>query len=151
MATKKKYSENLSLSEEVQMYGVTIRKMPNGQYFKALKLIKELPESFMKELLEGNIDIKLSDMFDIENLAKLAGTLLTVAPSFTIRFLAKLLDIEEKVLEEQLTPAQTLEVVQKFWEINELESFFIQMKSIVNKATTLIGFKTQLQSALKSE
>lgn len=151
MATKKKYSEDLSLPEEIKMYGVTIRKMPNGQYFKALKLIKKLPESFMKEFLDGDTDIRLSDMFDIENLAKLIGTLLTVAPSFTIKFLAKLLDIEEKVLEEQLTPAQTIEIVQKFWKINELESFFVQMKSIVGKATTLIGFKTQLPSASKSE
>lgn len=149
-----KSKESLSLDEEVELHGVVIRKMPNGQYLKALELIKKLPESFMKELMEGRTDIKLSDMFDIQNIATLIGTLLTVAPSFTIRFLAKLLDIKESVIENDLTPLETIEIVEKFWEINNLTSFFQKMKPIMNKLapmTNLIGFNEQLQSVSKSE
>lgn len=147
-----KSKESLSLDEEVELHGVVIKKMPNGQYLKALELIKKLPESFMKELMEGRTDIKLSDMFDIQNIATLIGSLLTVAPSFTIRFLAKLLDIKESVIENELTPLETIEIVEKFWEINNLTSFFQKMKPIMNKLapmTNLIGFNEQLQSVSK--
>ena len=141
-----KSKESLSLDIEEELYGVTIKKMPNGQYLKALELIKELPESFIKELMEGKQDMKLSDMFDINNIATLIGTLLTVAPSFTIRFLAKLLNINEKVLKDELTPLQTIEIAQKFWEINELTSFFQRMKPIMKnmgQIAKLIGFNEQ--------
>lgn len=138
-----KSNETLSLEEEIELYGVTIRKMPNGQYLKALKLIREIPENFMKELMEGKTDMKLSDMLDTKNIATLIGTLLTVTPSFTIKFLAQLLNIKEKVLIDNLTPTETVEIVQKFWEINKLESFFVQMKSIMSKIATVIGFKKQ--------
>lgn len=141
-----KSKESLSLDIEEELYGVTIKKMPNGQYLKALELIKELPESFIKELMEGKQDMKLSDMFDINNIATLIGTFLTVAPSFTIRFLAKLLNINEKVLKDELTPLQTIEIAQKFWEINELTSFFQRMKPIMKnmgQIAKLIGFNEQ--------
>lgn len=138
-----KSSEILSLDEEVELYGVTIRKMPNGQYLKALNLIKKLPETFVKEVMEGKTDLKLSNMLDTDNIAMLVGTLLTSVPEFTIKFLAQLLDIKENVLTDELTPAETIEIVQKFWEINRLESFFVQMKSIMSKIATVIGFKKQ--------
>lgn len=146
-----KSNEKLSLSEEIEMYGVKIRKMPNGQYFKALKLIKELPESFVKEVMQEKTDLKLSNMLDAENIATLVEILITSVPEFVIKFLAKLMNVDEKVLIDEVTPAETIEIVQKFWEINKLESFFQKMKSIVGKITTLIGFKEQSPFVPKSE
>lgn len=138
-----KSNEILSLNEEIELYGVKIRKMPNGQYLKALNLIKKLPETFVKEVMDSKTDLKLSNMLDTENIAMLVGTLLTSVPEFTIKFLAQLLDIKEEVLIEELTPTETIEIVQKFWEINRLESFFAQMKSITSKIAAVIGFKKQ--------
>lgn len=146
-------NEKVSLDKEVELYGVTIRKMPNGQFLKALETIKELPEDFIKELMQGRTDIKLSDMLDTKNIAMLVGTLLTSVPNFTIKFIAKLLNIDEKILKEEVTPLETIEIVEKFWEINNLTSFFQKMKPIIKKlvpqATTLIGFNEQLQSVSK--
>lgn len=148
-------NESLSLDKEVELYGITIRKMPNGQFLKALETIKELPESFIKELMQGRTDIKLSDMLDIENIAMLMETLLTSVPEFTIKFIAKLLNIDEKILKEDISPLETIEIVEKFWEINNLTSFFQKMKPIMKKMvpqiTNLIGFNEQLQSVSKSE
>lgn len=138
-----KSNEVLSLDEEIELHGVKIRKMPNGQYLKALNLIKKLPETFVKEVMEGKTDLNLSNMLDTDNIAMLVGTLLTSVPEFTIKFLAQLLDIKEKVLTDELTPTETIEIVQKFWEINRLESFFVQMKSIMSKIAAVIGFKKQ--------
>lgn len=146
-----KSKESLSLDNEIELHGVVIRKMPNGQYLKALEMIKEMPETFVKELMEGRTDLKLSDMFDTQNIAMLMGTLLTSVPEFTIKFIAKLLNISEKILKDDVTPLETIEIVEKFWEINNLTSFFQKMKPIMSKAVTLIGFKEQSPSALKSE
>lgn len=146
-----KSKESLSLDNEIELHGVIIKKMPNGQYLKALETIKEMPENFVKELMEGRTDLKLSDMFDTQNIAMLMGTLLTSVPEFTIKFIAKLLNISEKTLKDDITPLETIEIVEKFWEINNLTSFFQKMKPIMSKAVTLIGFKEQLPSALKSE
>ena len=94
-------NEKLSLDKEVEMHGVIVKKMPNGQFLKALETIKEMPESFIKEVMQGRTDIKLSDMLDTKNIAMLVGTLLTSVPEFTIRFIAKLLNIDEKILKEE--------------------------------------------------
>lgn len=75
--------------------------------------------------------------------------LLIILPNFTFNFLSKLMEIDRNVLENQLTPKELLDVIQEFWKVNELESFFDQMKPILSKITTLIGFKEQLQSASK--
>lgn len=145
--------ESVSLKKEVTLHGVTIKKMPNGAFLEALELIKQLPESFIKELMEGKTELKLSDMFTVENIANLVGTLLTVAPSFTIRFLAQLMQIDEDVLKNKLTPLETIEIAEKFWEINKMTDFFTKMKPIMKKImpslTNLIGFNEQLPSASK--
>ena len=59
-------NESISLDKKVTVHGIEIRKMPNGRYLSALALIKELPETFVKEVLEGETDFKLSDIFTVE-------------------------------------------------------------------------------------
>lgn len=147
MATKA--SEKLSLPKTKNIHGVEIRKMPCGKYFEALQTLKDLPEDFIKELSDNGQDFKLSEMFTMENIMSLVTKLLIILPDFTFRFLSALTDIDEDIIRNQLTPKELLDIVQEFWKINELESFFDQMKSIMNKITTLIGFKEQLPSVSK--
>lgn len=143
-------NEKLSLKKEVTLYGVTIRKMPNGAYFRALQTLKELPENFIKEL-NLNENARLSDLLDSKNIGNLIVKLLAVLPSFTIRFLAELIDIESNILEEELTPTETVEIVKKFWEINRLSDFFELVKPVIQSLLTkqVTGFSEQLQSASK--
>ena len=146
-----KSNESLSLNETVKMYGVEIKKMPCGKYFEALQTLKNLPEDFIKELSDNKQDFTLSEMFKLENLIDLITKLMLIAPKFLFSFLSKLLDVDETIIRDELSPTELIEICKKFWEINNLESFFAQMKPIMNKITTQIGFKKQLQSALKSE
>lgn len=137
-----KTSENLSLSKTKTMHGVEVRKMPCGKYFEALQTLKDLPEDFIKELsFEG--DFKLSEMFTMENIMNLVMKLLIILPNFTFEFLSKLMGVDRDILENQLTPKQVLDIIQEFWKMNELESFFDQMKPIMKKIIGLIGFKEQ--------
>jgi len=146
-----KSNESLSLNKSIKLYGVEIKKMPCGKYFEALQTLKDLPEDFIKELSDNRQDFKLSEMFTVENIMNLITKLLIIAPKFLFSFLSKILDIDEDYLKNELSPTELLEICQKFWEINKLESFFEQMKSVMKKMTILTGFKEQLPSALKSE
>lgn len=146
-----KTNESLSLKKEVTLYGVTIRKMPNGAYFRALQTLKDLPKNFI-ESLELDEKSKLSDLLDTKNIGNLIVKLIAVLPDFTIRFLAELMEIDSNVLENELSPLETVEIVKKFWEINKLSDFFALMKPIMGKLFQKIpatGFNEQLQSASK--
>lgn len=144
-----KSNDELSLNKSVKMYGVEIKKMPCGKYFEALQTLKNLPEDFIKELSDNEQDFKLSEMFKLENLIDLITKLMLIAPKFLFSFLSKLLDIDEEVIRDELSPTELIEICKKFWEINKLESFFDQMKPILEKIIALIGFKEQLQSVSK--
>lgn len=148
-----KSNEELSLKKEVKLYGIIVRKMPNGAYFRALQTLKNLPKNFI-EMLELDENSKLSDLLDTKNIGNIVIKLLMILPSFTIDFLSELMDIDRNVLEEELTPTETIEIVKKFWEINRLNDFFDQMKPIIAslmEKTLAIGFSEQSQSVLKSE
>lgn len=139
MATK----SNESLSKSKKIHGVEIKKMPCGKYFEALQTLKDLPEDFINELSDNGQEFKLSEMFTMQNIMTLISRLLIILPDFTIRFLSKLTGIDENFIRDELTPKELLDIVEEFYKINELESFFERMKSILRKATTLIGFKKQ--------
>lgn len=141
-----KSNENKSLPKIKVIHGVEVEKKPCGKYFEALQTLKDLPEDFIKELSDNGQDFKLSEMFTVENIMTLITKLLIILPDFTFNFLSKLMEIDRDVLENQLTPKEVLDVIKEFWKINELESFFDQMKPILSKITMLIGFKGQLPS-----
>lgn len=146
--------ESLSLGKETTMYGIRVRQLPIGSYLNAIKLLQDLPKEFMEQLFEGKTDIKLSDMLDITNLSTLIAKLLTVTPDFAIRVIAKLLEVDEDIVRNKLTPLQIIKIMKKFWELNELSDFFQEMKPMIEKIKemiTLIGFNEQSLSALKSE
>lgn len=146
-----KSNESLSLPKKKIVHGVEIRKMPCGKYFEALQTLKNLPEDFIKQLSDGKKDFKLSEMLTLENITDLVVKLLLILPDFTISFLSALMDIEEDKIRDELTPKELIEIINEFWKMNELESFFALMKPMMNKIMTLIGFKKQLPFASESE
>lgn len=146
-----KSNESLSIAKKKIIHGIEIKKMPCGKYFEALQTLKDLPEDFMKELAKDNPNFKLSEMMSIEGITEVVMRLLTILPDFTISFLSILLDIDEDIIRNELTPKELLDAIMEFWKINELESFFAQMKPIIQKVMMQIGFKKQLQSASKLE
>lgn len=136
-----KSNETKSLPKTIRINGVEIKKMPCGKYFEALQTLKDLPEDFIKELSDNGQEFKLSEMFTIENIMNLVTKLMIVAPKFLFGFLSQILDLDEEILKDELTPLELIEICKKFWEVNKLEDFFEQMKPIMKGITTLIGFK----------
>lgn len=144
-----KSNETKSLPKTKTIHGVEIKKMPCGKYFEALQTLKDLPEDFIKELTDNGQDFKLSEMFTMENIMNLIAKLFIILPDFTFTFLSKLMGIDEDKMRNELTPKQLIDIVKEFWKMNELESFFDQMKPIMKGIATLIGFKEQLPSVSK--
>lgn len=142
-----KSNETKSLPKTIKVHGVEVKKMPCGKYFEALQTLKDLPEDFIKEISDNKQDFKLSEMFTVENIMNLITKLMIIAPKFLFSFLSQILGVDEEVLREELTPTELIEICKKFWEVNKLEDFFVQMKPILKGITTLIGFKEQLPSA----
>lgn len=143
MATK--VNEKLSLPKVEEVHGVEIKKMPCGKYFEAIELLKEMPTRFIEELEKefkrDNEDFKLSSLMTKDNFMILVSKMLSVIPNFAIKMLAKLLDVKETKIRNELTPKELADIIKKFWEINELESFFDQTKSAMAKIMMLVGFK----------
>lgn len=142
-------NESKSLPKVKKIHGVEIEKKPCGKYFEALQTLKDLPEDFVKELSDNGQEFKLSEMFTTKNIMTLITRLLIVIPNFTFDFFAKLMDVDRDILENQLTPKELLDVIQEFWKLNELESFFAQMKPVMSKIVAVIGFREQLPSVSK--
>lgn len=146
-----KSNESLSLPKKKLIHGVEVKKMPCGKYFEALQTLKDLPQEFFKELMKDKKEFKLSEMMSIDGLTELAMRLLVIIPDFATALFSILLDIEEDKIRNELTPKELVDILTEFWKINELESFFAQMKPIMQKVLTSIGFKELLQPAPKSE
>lgn len=144
-----KNNENKSLPKQKIVNGVAIKKMPCGKYFEALQTLKDLPEDFMKELSKDKENFKLSEMMSVEGITELVMRLLVILPDFTVRFFAKLMEIDEDKIRNELTPVQLAEIIKEFCKLNDLESFFQMMKSAMSKIAVLTGFKKQLPSVLK--
>lgn len=142
-------NESKSLPKVKKIHGVEIEKKPCGKYFEALQTLKDLPEDFVKELSDNGQEFKLSEMFTTKNIMPLITRLLIVIPNFTFDFFTKLMDVDRDILENQLTPKELLDVIQEFWKLNELESFFAQMKPVMSKIVAVIGFREQLPSVSK--
>lgn len=141
-----KTSESLSLGKSKKVHGVEIKKMHCGKYFEALQTLKDLPEDFIKELTDDGKEFVLSELFTSENMIKAITRLIIILPDFTFKFLSKLMDVDEEIIRNNVTPKELIDIVKEFGELNELESFFDQLKSIMNKTLIIFGFKKQLPS-----
>lgn len=153
MGIIRKNNENLSLPKSVKMYGVEVKKMPCGRYFEALQTLKDLPQNFIQAVFEGK-EIKLSELMSIDKIVDLFMKMIATLPDFTVSFLSKLMDIDEDVIRNDITPLELVKIIKKFVEINELESFFDEMKPVMMKMKNMvqkIGFKEPLQSVSKLE
>lgn len=122
-----KVNEKLSLPKSEIVHNVEVKKLPCGKYFEVVEILKDIPTKFIEELekefKKDNGEFKLSELMTKDNIMILISKLLLIIPNFTIRTLAKLLDVKETKIKNELSPKELADIIEKFWEINELESF----------------------------
>lgn len=134
-----KDASNISIPLLKELHGVKIRKLPNGAYIKALNTMQNLPKVLMEACFPG---VEADDIFDeIQGLNKdelllLAGKCIQVIPEQFLKVVSNLLDIPFEKLMNELTPNETLEILEAYWQMNDLSDFFNRLKGMVMKSKT---------------
>lgn len=127
-----------SLPAERKVCGYVIKKMPLGAYLAAVERIKSFPAGLMNALFPGMDLGQMLDWLkglDEARLTQLLGTVLTIVPAQGIELVADLTGIPAQQLleDEGIGLAGLMQIVQAFTEVNELESFFAEIRSLIAK------------------
>lgn len=143
MLFKKDKSIHMSIPKSYSLYGVTIHKLPIAKYIAVLREVNDLPSLLLGELFpEGsNLNNSLERLQNLDRSTTLAliGRLLKVVPEEFCKILSELLDISEERLldvncENPLSLSELAEIIQAFWEINDMSDFFQTVQSLTKKA-----------------
>jgi hypothetical protein len=140
-------ASQISVPIDKEIYGVKIRRLPNGAYIKALNTVQNLPEILLEACFPGMpADDILAELQSLnsEKLLIMAGRLIQVIPEQFLKIVSELLDIPFEILMDKLTPAETLIILEEYLNANDLTSFFESMKRMV------MGNKT-VQTILKQD
>lgn len=147
---KNKDVSTMSVPLEKEMYGVKIKKLPNGQYIKALATVQNLPQILLENCfpnIDTDEDIVKSIMeLDKDKLLIMAGKLIQVIPEQFLKIVSNLLDIPFEKLMNELSPNETLDILEAYWKMNDLSVFFEKLKGMVKQNKTV---QTILQSQKK--
>jgi hypothetical protein len=141
---------SVSVPRNKELYGVIIRKLPNGAYINALQTVQNLPAILLENCFPGeDIDDILKQLGQInkDSLLAIAGKLMAVIPEEFFKIISELLDIPLEKLINELTPAETIEIIEAFWEANDMSPFFEKLKKIfgnlMKTAPTLASIQTK--------
>lgn len=133
----------ISAPREKTIYGVTVRKLPIAKYIKLLRTAEELPQILTGKMFpEKNISeiAEYLKTLDKNNLPDLLSRLLTAVPEEIMYLLSELLDISKERLTEDvpdaLSPAELLEIISEFWELNDLSGFFATARRLAGRLKT---------------
>lgn len=134
----------MSLPEEKELYGVTIRKLPVGRYLMALDTLERLPAIIVEKIIPeagGTTEIAAKLLTgDKEFMEAVLLRLLTTVPKELCRMLSELLGIpEERLLsadcKNALSLKELLDIMMAFWEMNDLSDFFGSVRKLKAKLT----------------
>ena len=143
MFGKRDKSVHMSVPKSYDLYGVTIRKLPIAKYIAVLREVNDLPSLLLGEIFPEGSDV--SDMIyslqklDRDTTLDLVGRLLRVVPEEFCRIVSQLLDIpEERLLDADcqnpLSLSELTEIIQAFWEVNDMSDFSTAVRSMTTKA-----------------
>jgi len=144
----------LSVPRNKKVCGYEIKKMPIGRYLEAIDEISEFPNELIGACfpdMEFKEIVERLTAFDEKLLRTCIGNIFTAAPRHTVRFIAKLVDIESEVLlnDENIGLDGLVAIINAFIEVNELGKFmadFAKMRlKLRSKETTTPGFKDLLR------
>lgn len=151
-----KKSAAMSLPETQTIHGVEIKKVPVGQYIRAMKQMEDLPRIIVEECFSGKSMADVIALMANANEAvvvSLLGKLLIVLPEHLVKALCSIIGLDVETALDKLTPKELFDVVKAYWELNEMSDFFDNVSGLIKaKLPTLIsGYKNGLQSVNQSE
>ncbi|MFD3260838.1 hypothetical protein ACE3MQ_19780 [Paenibacillus lentus] len=133
----KNNSVQTSIPQSYTLHGVVIKKLPNGQYFKAIQTMENLPEIILKQCfpnMKPDQVIEQLKSVDESMIYGMISKLLRVVPEQFLRLIAELIDTEYEYLRDELSPKETFDVLKAFWEVNDYTDFFAEIKKMMGGA-----------------
>jgi hypothetical protein len=144
---EKTRSADMSLPKAKTVHGVEIKKVPVGQYIRAMREMEELPSVIVKDLFPGKSAADIVAEFtraDNDTVILLLGRLLVVLPEHIIDALCLVIGVDKDVVMNRLTPAELCDVVREYWTMNDMSSFFGAVSALIREKvpTLATGFKS---------
>jgi hypothetical protein len=128
---KKEDACGLSLPKEKTLFGVSIRKQPNGAYIKTFKALQDLPGKLIQGCFPDTNPDKIIEFFEditVDKLPVLLSKLLATVPEEFLKFVSEITEIPYEKLLNELTPYQTAKILEEFWRLNDMTDFFTIVK-----------------------
>lgn len=151
-----KKKENLSLPKTKVIHGITLEKVKVGRYLESMEEIQELPKTIIEKCFpdEGLAGlITRAKTADTAFITDVVTKLMLNAPEIIIDLAVKYINTDKETLLE-LTPNELFEVLDAWWELNDLTAFFknvwMKLKPLIQTKTD-IGFNDGSQSQRQSE
>lgn len=135
----RKLKENtvrISRPKPIMLHGIVIEKQPVGRYFEVMDrtggIVMELldaafPGQTPKEVLNALTTFTSADLRT--TLTRIAGVL----PRKFVEILREIVGATDNSAWDHLTPTEMTEVVKKFWEVNDLTSFFKNAQEAIQR------------------
>lgn len=135
---KRKRSSDISLPKARTVHGIKVEKVPVGKFIASMQDIQDLPKTIIERCFpeQGSLGdlIGTARVAGGEEVVWLLGNLLREAPQLIIELAAHYMDTEEDAL-LALTPTELLDVLEAWWELNDLTDF---LKRVWRKAKPMI-------------
>lgn len=117
-----------SLPREKKIRGYWVRRMPMGQFLRAMERLQEAPGELMEQLLPGKGDMPFFSALktlDAEAVKRLVMKAAGILPEYAVRLFAEVSGIEEEKLlcDPAVGPEGFMEMLEAFWEVNGLGNF----------------------------
>lgn len=144
--SKKNKSIKMTLPQDKIIHGFTIRKVPMGEYIKALQDMQQIPDTLLNDYLGG---LDLTDIIltfgggDNSEILSMLANILIKSPEPLVKILCQIVRIDPEEAMQRLTPAEMVDVVKAFWELNDMTNFFKVVRGAVKKQLLALstGFK----------
>ena len=119
----------LSLGSSVVLYGYEIKKLPIGDYLRALNKIAAIKDEIAEKIFDGLTLTEALNRINTMRGAELADLLAYVvenAPKAVLAFVCELtgIDVEKIISDEQVGLLGMLEIIEAFVEVNGLKKCY---------------------------
>lgn len=144
LLNKKDKSVQITAPKEYTLHGVKIHKLPIVKYVQVMEAAENLPALLLGEAFPdvdnfADLVVNITKM-DRSTMLVILARLFKVVPVQLCDLLSQLLDIpRERLLEPKcsnpLSLTELLEIINAFIDINDLASFFTNVRSLKTKLT----------------
>ncbi len=127
----KRRSTARSLPKDRTVHGIPVKKLAVGQNIASMEEIQDLPQKLLDALLPEGGSISDITRGTSQDLVGVLLRLLGTAPDLVIDLAVTYIETDRETL-LALSPSELLDVLEAWWELNDLSDFFGRVWQRVN-------------------